>query len=54
MLYEVITYADAPVLDLKSWPGGKGEGIGSPDDWEIFKKDFGFTSEQEALRNNFV
>jgi len=42
-------YADAPVLDLKSWPGGKGEGSGSPDDWEIFKKDFGFTSEQEAL-----
>jgi hypothetical protein len=23
-------YADAPVCDLKSWPGGKGKGIGSP------------------------
>jgi len=42
-------YADAPVLDLKSWPGGKGKGNGSPNDWETFKNDFGFASEQEAL-----
>jgi pimeloyl-ACP methyl ester carboxylesterase len=41
-------YADAPVLDLKSWPGGKGKGPGSKGDWEIFKKDYGFT-EEEAL-----
>ncbi len=27
-------YADAPVCDLKSWPGGKYKGIGSPDDWQ--------------------
>jgi hypothetical protein len=27
-------YADAPVCDLKSWPGGKGKGIGSPADWK--------------------
>ena len=39
-------YADAPVLDVKSWPGGKGKGPGSKDDWEIFKKDFGLTEEQ--------
>ncbi len=41
-------YADAPVLDLKSWPGGKGKGPGSKGDWETFKKDYGFT-EVEAL-----
>jgi len=27
-------YADAPVLDISSWPGGKGVGDGSPDDWK--------------------
>lgn len=27
-------YADAPVLDVKSWPGGKGAGPGSPQAWE--------------------
>ncbi|MEG3656766.1 alpha-L-fucosidase [Arenibacter palladensis] len=42
-------YADAPVLDLKSWPGGKGTGKGSPQTWETFKTDFGFVSEEEAL-----
>ena len=26
-------YADAPVLDVKSWPGGKGKGPGNPDSW---------------------
>jgi fermentation-respiration switch protein FrsA (DUF1100 family) len=43
-------YADAPVLDFKSWPGGKGVGKGSPQTWETFKTDFGFTSEEEALK----
>lgn len=42
-------YADAPVLDLKSWPGGKGKGAGSPDDWELFKRAFGLNTEGEAL-----
>ncbi|MFT3949896.1 MAG: alpha-L-fucosidase [Agriterribacter sp.] len=42
-------YADAPVLDLKSWPGGKGVSPGSQPTWEIFKKDFGYSSEKEAL-----
>ena len=27
-------YADAPVLDLMSWPKGDGLGEGSPEDWE--------------------
>lgn len=26
-------YADAPVCDIKSWPGGKGKGPGSAEDW---------------------
>jgi lysophospholipase L1-like esterase len=45
-------YADAPVLDLKSWPGGKGRGNGSPNTWETFKKDFGLKTEEEALNFN--
>lgn len=31
-------YADAPVLDGKSWPGGKGKGKYSKGDWDNFKK----------------
>jgi pimeloyl-ACP methyl ester carboxylesterase/lysophospholipase L1-like esterase len=27
-------YADAPVCDFKSWPGGFGKGKGSPEDWK--------------------
>jgi pimeloyl-ACP methyl ester carboxylesterase len=42
-------YADAPVLNLKSWPGGKGIGKGSPETWEVFKKDFNFKTEDEAI-----
>ncbi len=42
-------YADAPVLDLKSWPGGKGKGAGNPEEWQRFKDDFGLKSEAEAL-----
>ena len=39
-------YADAPVLDMKSWPGGLGKGPGSKNDWSIFKNDFNLTEEQ--------
>jgi lysophospholipase L1-like esterase len=46
-------YADAPVLDLKSWPGGKGKSAGSKRDWEIFKKDYNLTEEQaDSFKNN--
>lgn len=41
-------YADAPVLDLKSWPGGKFAGKGSPSDWEKSKEVYGFTTETAA------
>lgn len=39
-------YAEAPVADPKSWPGGKGKGKGSPKDWEAWKKIFNMTEEQ--------
>lgn len=42
-------YGDAPVCDLKSWPGGKGRGVGSPSDWAHFKKLYGFKTDAEAL-----
>jgi len=29
-------YCDTPVCDPRSWPGGKGSGIGSPGDWKRF------------------
>jgi pimeloyl-ACP methyl ester carboxylesterase len=42
-------YGDAPVCDVKSWPGGKGKGKGSPKDWALFQKVFGL-DEAQALR----
>ena len=41
-------YLDAPVCDFKSWPGGKGIGPGSPEDWDRCLKMYGLT-EAEAL-----
>ncbi|HEX4142039.1 MAG TPA: alpha/beta fold hydrolase [Pirellulales bacterium] len=41
-------YADAPVCDFKSWPGGKGRGPGSKGDWERCLHAYGLT-EAEAL-----
>jgi lysophospholipase L1-like esterase/dienelactone hydrolase len=42
-------YVDAPVLDVKSWPGGKGNAKASAPEWEAFKKDYGYTSDEQAL-----
>jgi pimeloyl-ACP methyl ester carboxylesterase len=41
-------YADAPVLDVRSWPGGKGRSKGNPEEWERLKSNFGFRTEDEA------
>lgn len=41
-------YADTPVCDFKSWPGGKGKGIGSEGTWKTCLKAYGMT-EKEAL-----
>ena len=44
-------YADAPVCDFKSWPGGKGHG--SPGDWQNLLKVYGLTeAEAMAYRHN--
>ena len=42
-------YGDAPVCDMRSWPGGRGKGPGSANDWELMKYAFGFASDAEAL-----
>jgi pimeloyl-ACP methyl ester carboxylesterase len=41
-----LIYGDAPVCDVKSWPAGKGKGVGSPKDWVLFQKVYGLTEEQ--------
>ncbi|GGW48317.1 SGNH/GDSL hydrolase family protein [Arenibacter certesii] len=41
-------YAESPVCDFKSWPGGFGHGKGSKEDWERLKIEYGFTSDKEA------
>lgn len=37
-------YADAPVCDIKSWPGGLYSGAGSPADWEKCLEAYGLDS----------
>ena len=39
-------YVDAPVCDFKSWPGGKGNGKGSEEDWQRCLEVYGLTEEQ--------
>lgn len=41
-------YADTPVCDFKSWPGGKGKSPGAKASWENCLKAYGMT-EKEAL-----
>ncbi len=45
-LYVSCIYAEAPVCDFKSWPGGKGIGKGSPESWSGVLKSYGFTEAQ--------
>ncbi|MDR0931480.1 MAG: hypothetical protein LBM70_00450 [Victivallales bacterium] len=42
-------YADNPVCDFKSWPGGKGHAPGSMEDWRKLLADYHFKSESEAM-----
>jgi lysophospholipase L1-like esterase len=43
-------YVDNPVLDLKSWPGSQRRNQGAArNEWEIFKKDYGYNSDEAAL-----
>ena len=41
-------YAEAPVCDIKSWPGGKGKGPGSKKEWTAFLKDYGYQTDEQA------
>ena len=38
-------YLDAPVMDIRSWPGGLGIGVGAPACWEECKEIYGLTDE---------
>lgn len=38
-------YADAPVCDLRSWPGGKWKGKGSEEEWKAHLNAYGLTEE---------
>lgn len=42
-------YADAPVMDFKSWPMGKGSSAGSSGDAHKLLSAYGFSDEAEAL-----
>jgi lysophospholipase L1-like esterase len=46
-------YAEAPVCDIRSWPGGKGKSAGSPKDWKLLLDHYGMTEAQAAdFRDN--
>lgn len=45
-------YADAPVMDLKSWPMGEGLYEGSAEDIQKMLQAYGFSNKQEALAWN--
>ncbi|MGF6847757.1 lysophospholipase L1-like esterase/pimeloyl-ACP methyl ester carboxylesterase [Chitinophaga sp. W3I9] len=43
-------YVDNPVIDLCSWPGSQfKKQVAQPNEWEAFKKDYGFTSDSAAM-----
>jgi len=41
-------YVDAPVCDIRSWPGGKGKGKGSPADWRTCLAAYGLTEDESV------
>ena len=43
-------YAEAPVCDITSWPGGKETGLGDSVSWKELIKVYGFQNEEEALK----
>ena len=45
-------YAEAPVCDFTSWPGGFGAGVGSPNDWAKLKEVYGFSNDEAAKAYN--
>jgi len=48
-------YADTPVCDFKSWPGGFGEGLGDKKTWQNVLSQYGLTEEEaKAWKKNPV
>jgi pimeloyl-ACP methyl ester carboxylesterase len=46
-------YGDNPVCDIRSWPGGKGKGIGAPREWEECLNVLGISDEAtKSYRGN--
>jgi len=46
-----VLYLDNGVCDIRSWPGGvqlSQKSKGSAKDWELYKKEFGFATDEEA------
>ena len=46
-----VLYLDNGVCDIRSWPGGfqlTAKGAGSDGDWNLYKKEFNFTTDDEA------
>jgi hypothetical protein len=46
-----VLYQDNGVCDIRSWPGGfqlTAKGKGSPKDWELYKAEFGFSTDADA------
>lgn len=43
-------YADAPVMDIKSWPMGEGKSDGSASDTEKMMRAYGFSEKEDALK----
>jgi pimeloyl-ACP methyl ester carboxylesterase len=41
-------YADAPVLDIRSWPGGLGVGPGAKREWEACKKAWNLATDDDV------
>lgn len=42
-------YADAPVCDFKSWPGGKYRAKGDPKNWQLILQLYHFKNDAEAM-----
>ncbi|WPU92264.1 SGNH/GDSL hydrolase family protein [Mucilaginibacter sabulilitoris] len=45
-------YAETPVCDIKSWPGGKGKGPGDAAAWKELKQIYHFTEDQAIAYND--
>lgn len=49
----IALYLDAPVLDIRSWPAGRGKGIGAAKEWEECKQWYRLDEESaETFANN--